>query len=137
MDCIYFSTTTNQPKKGSKMKKETYKKYLLLLGKIEHVEVFGKNITIRGEKYWVRKYNLPCLVDALIQTQHLATVTCKTILELTDAIYKADKVNWNYLQAFYSVKNKSEEAIKLFLELVKHQNSDIEKKFFKELKTAV
>ena len=48
-----------------------------------------------------------------------------------------DKVNWNYLQAFYSVKNKSEEAIKLFLELVKNPNSDIETKFFKELKTAV
>lgn len=117
------------------MKKDTYKKYLLLLGKIEHVEVFGKNITIRGEKYWIRKYNLPCLVDALIQTQHLANITCKTILELTDAIYKS-KVSWNYLQAFYSVKNKSEEAIKLFLELVKNPSSDIETKFFKELKTA-
>lgn len=114
------------------MKKETYKKYLLLLGKIEHVEVFGKNITIRGEKYWIRKYNLPCLLEALIQTQHLANITCKTVLELTDALYKA-KVSWK----FYCVKNKSEEAIKTFLELVKNPSSDIETKFFKELKTAV
>ncbi|MCD8478172.1 MAG: hypothetical protein LRY68_10065 [Sulfurospirillum sp.] len=115
------------------MKKETYKKYLLLLGKIEHVEVHGtKNITIRGEKYWVRKYNLPCLLDALIQTQHLANITCKTVLELTDALYKA-KVSWK----FYCVKNKSEESIKLFLELIKNPSSDIETKFFKELKTAV
>ncbi|MDD2384571.1 MAG: hypothetical protein PHN18_10315 [Sulfurospirillaceae bacterium] len=113
------------------MTKETYKKYLLLLGKIEYVEVFGKNIRIRGEKYWVRKYNLPCLVDALIQTSHLPNITCKTVLELTDAIYKA-KVSWK----FYCVKNKSEEAIKLFLELVKTPNSDLEARLFKELKTA-
>lgn len=118
------------------MTKETYKKYLLLLGKIEHVEVFGKNIQIRGEKYWIRKYNLPCLVEALIQTSHLANVTCGTILELTDTIFKADKASWNYLQAFSSVKNKSERAIELFLELVKTPNSDLEAKFFKELKTA-
>ena len=119
------------------MTKETYKKYLLLLGKIEHVEVYGsKNIKIRGEKYWVRKYTLPCLVDALIQTSHLANITCKNILELTDAIYRADKASWNYLEAFYSVKNKSEKAIKLFLELVRAPSFDLEAQFFKELKTA-
>lgn len=115
------------------MTKETYKKYMLLLGKIEHVhvEVLGKNITIRGEKYLVRKYNLPSLLEALIQTQHLENITCKTILELTDALYKA-KVSWK----FYCIKNKSEEAIKLFIELVKNPNSDLEARLFKELKTA-
>ncbi len=116
------------------MKKELYKEYLeLLKNNFPIVEINGsKNIKIQGEKYWIRKYKLPCLTDALIQTSHMTNVTCKTILELTDALYKAD---WNYLNSFYSVKLKSQRAIETFIELVKNPSSDIETKFLKELKT--
>lgn len=122
------------------MTKELFKKYVQFLKGLNFVETngVGKNVKIRGEKYWIRRNSLPFLTDALIETNHLENITCQTVLELTKALKKAnDSFNYNLLKMFYSIKIKSQKEIELFIQLVMHPSPKIQAQFEEELKTAV
>ncbi|WNY99945.1 hypothetical protein SUSP_002363 [Sulfurospirillum sp. 'SP'] len=118
------------------MTKELHQKYLEFFKKnfSNYVEVVDFNsIKIRGEYYRIQRCNLHFIADAMVETDHLKVVKCKTILELSNAIKTA---NFSLLQTFYSVKVKSQKAIELFIELTKNPNATTEAQFQKELHAA-
>ena len=114
------------------MTKELHQKYLEFFKKnFSYIEIVDFNsIKIRGEYYRIQRCNLHFIADAIIETDHLQTVSFKTILELSHAIKMA---NFNLLQTFYSVKVKSQKAIELFIELAKNPNATTEAQFQEEL----
>ena len=118
------------------MTKELHQKYLEFFKKnfSNYVEVVDFNsIKIRGEYYRIQRCNLHFIADAIIETDHLQTVSFQTILELSKALKTA---NLTLLQTFYSVKVKSQKAIALFIELTKNPNANREAQFQEELQAA-
>lgn len=117
------------------MTKELHQKYLEFFKKnFSYIEIVDFNsIKIRGEYYRIQRCNLHFIADAIIETDHLQTVSFKTILELSKAL---KTTNSTLLQTFYSVKVKSQKAIDLFIELAKNPNATTEAQFQEELQVA-
>lgn len=117
------------------MTKELHQKYLEFFKKnFSYIEIVDFNsMKIRGEYYRIQRCNLHFIADAIIETDHLQTVSFQTILELSKALKTA---NLTLLQTFYSVKVKSQKAIALFIELTKNPNANREAQFQEELQAA-
>ncbi|WP_041963763.1 hypothetical protein [Sulfurospirillum cavolei] len=117
------------------MTKELHQKYLEFFKKnFSYIEIVDFNsIKIRGEYYRIQRCNLHFIADAIIETDHLQTVSFKTILELSKAL---KTTNSTLLQTFYSVKVKSQKTIDLFIELAKNPNATTEAQFQEELQAA-
>ena len=117
------------------MTKKLHQKYLEFFKKnFSYIEIVDFNsMKIRGEYYRIQRCNLHFIADAIIETDHLQTVSFQTILELSKALKTA---NLTLLQTFYSVKVKSQKAIALFIELTKTPNANREAQFQEELQAA-
>jgi len=117
------------------MTKKLHQKYLEFFKKnFSYIEIVDFNsMKIRGEYYRIQRCNLHFIADAIIETDHLQTVSFQTILELSKALKTA---NLTLLQTFYSVKVKSQKAIALFIELTKNPNANREAQFQEELQAA-